>query len=101
MTEHAVPLDDKPYDQAMQATRPKRIRLTIRLDPERVERARKAVKKGRAPSINAWIEEAVRKYDSRFGWDENWREYFDELDRLYGPPSEEARARARRIVYGA
>ena len=72
----------------------------MRLSPERMERARKAVKNGYAPSINAWIEEAVRSYDSQWGWDENWREYFDELDREFGPPSEEAKAWARRVVFG-
>ncbi len=100
MEEQAVQSEQEPYDAGMDTPMSKRVRITVRLSPERLERARKAVKRGRAPSISAWIEEAVRKYDSRFGWDENWREYFDELDREFGPPTEEERAWARRVVYG-
>jgi Arc/MetJ-type ribon-helix-helix transcriptional regulator len=100
MAEHAVQRDSEPYAGGMDAPRAKRVRVTVRLSPERLERARKAVKRGRAASISAWVEEALRKHDSNFGWDENWREYFDELEREFGPPSEETRAWARRVVYG-
>ncbi|HXM57613.1 MAG TPA: hypothetical protein VOB72_19605 [Candidatus Dormibacteraeota bacterium] len=74
----------------MSAPRPvKRVKITVRLSPERMKRARKAVKKGYAPSINAWIEEAVRRQDSRYGWcetREEWEEAFEEYVRECDPP---------------
>jgi len=100
MAEHAVTAGHEPYDRAMSAPRAERVRVTVRLDPERMRRARKAVKKGYAPSINAWIEEAVRRYDSSFGWCETWEEAFAEWVREYGPFTEEELACARREVLG-
>src|SRR2546423_15600697 len=104
MAEHAVPLDSRPYDRGMSAPQPvKRVKITVRLSPERMKRARKAVKKGRAPSINAWIEEAVRRYDSSFGWcetREEWEEAFEEYVRECDPPlTEEELAWARRVWF--
>jgi Arc/MetJ-type ribon-helix-helix transcriptional regulator len=103
MAEHAVPLDDRPYDRAMSAPRTRRVRITVRLDPERMKRARKAVKKGYAPSINAWIEEAVRRMDNSYGWcetREEWEEAFAEYVREFDPPlTQEELARARRIWF--
>jgi hypothetical protein len=98
--EHTVQPEPEPYDAGMDTPMSKRVKVTVRLSPERIERARRAVKLGYAPSLNAWIEEAVRSHDSNFGWDENWREFFEELEREDGPPTEEERAWARRVVLG-
>jgi hypothetical protein len=100
MAEHAIPPEGERYDPAVDKPMSRRTRLTVRLSPERMERARKAVKFGYTPSINAWIEEAVRRHDHRFGWDENWRECFEELEREDGPATEEERAWATRVVFG-
>src|ERR1051326_2180375 len=100
MAEHAVPLDPSLYDRTMSAPQPTRVKVTIRLDPERMRRARKAVKQGYAPSISAWIEEAVRRYDSSFGWCETKEEAFAEWVREEGPFTEEELAWARREVFG-
>ncbi len=84
----------------MSAPRVKRVKVTVRLDPERMRRARKAVKKGYAASINAWIEDAVRRMDSNYGWCETPEEAFAEWVREYGPFTEEELACARREVFG-
>jgi hypothetical protein len=103
MAEHAVPLDQEPYDRGMSAPQAKRVKITVRLDPERMRRARKAVKKGYAPSINAWIEDAVRRQDSSYGWCETREEFeeaFAEYVRECDPPlTEEELTRARRIWF--
>ena len=68
-----------------------------------MKRARKAVKNGYAPSINAWIEEAVLRHDSSFGWcstREEWEEAFAEYIREFDPPlTEDELAEARRAWF--
>src|SRR5256885_15114559 len=89
MAEHAVPVGARAYDQAMSAPRTRRVKITVRLSPERMRRARKAVKKGYAPSISAWVEEAVRRMDSSYGWCETtgeWEEAVAEYVRECDPP---------------
>jgi Arc/MetJ-type ribon-helix-helix transcriptional regulator len=100
MAEHAVPVERWPYDRGMDAPTGKRVKITVRLSPVRLERARRAVKRGRAPSISAWVEEAVRRHDSRFGWAETEEEAFAEWVREYGPFTEEELACLRRDVLG-
>ena len=100
MTEQAVPLEAEPYAGGMDATTARRVKITVWVSPERPDRARKAAARGRAPSISAWVEEAVRKHDSNFGWDDEWDAIFAEWDRDFGPPSEAVRAWARRVVLG-
>lgn len=40
----------------------KRGRLTVSLDPELIEAAEAAVASGRAPSVSAWVAEAMAKH---------------------------------------
>jgi hypothetical protein len=99
MAEHAMGLAPNRYDADMDATRPKRVRVTVSLSPERLERARKRVEWGKVSSISAWVEEALIHHEGQFGWDPNaLQEMFDEFDRMYGPPSKEAEAWAERVV---
>jgi len=103
MAEHAVTHGEEPYDRPMSAQRTERVKITIRLAPERMKRARKAVRNGYAPSINAWIEEAVLRHDSSFGWcetREEWEEAFAEYLRECDPPlNEEELAWARHVWF--
>jgi len=85
----------------MDATTARRVKITVWVSPERLDRARKAVKRGRAPSISAWVEEALRRQDSRFGWCTTWEEAFDDWVRDYGPFTEEELAWARREMADA
>jgi hypothetical protein len=98
MAERAVPVETESYAGGMDATRSRRTKITVRLSPERMERARKAVARGYAPSINAWVEEAVRKHDSSFGWCDSWQEAFDDWVREVGPLTDEELACARAQV---
>jgi Arc/MetJ-type ribon-helix-helix transcriptional regulator len=100
MAEQSVQVERAPYAGSVDATRPRRVKITVRLSPERLERARKAVRKGYAPSISAWVEEAVRRHDSSYGWAESWEEAFAEWVREYGPFTDEELACARREVFG-
>ena len=99
MAEHSVQSERAPYAEGMDATRPRRVRITVRLSPERLERARKAVSWGYAPSISAWIEDAVRRHDSSYGWCESQEEAFAEWVRENGPFTEEELAWARREAF--
>ena len=95
MAERAVPVETEPYAGGMDATGSRRVKITVRLSPERMRRARKAVARGYAPSISAWVEEAVRKHDSNFGWCDSLQEAFDDWLREVGPLPEEELACAR------
>lgn len=95
MAEQSVPIEAESYAGGMDATRSRRTKITVRLSAERMRRARKAVARGYAPSINAWIEEAVEKHDSSYGWCDSLQEAFDDWLREVGPLSEEELACAR------
>lgn len=87
------------YDRPMDAQRPKRVKVTVSLDPERLEKARKAVEIGYASSIREWFENALTKQECNYGWEDGvLEELFRELDEIYGPPSEEAKAWAERVL---
>ena len=100
MAEQAVPIEQEPYAGGMDTRAPKRVRVTVRLSPERLERARKAVQWGYASSLSAWIEEAVRKHDSNYGWCETEEEAFAEAIRECGPFTEDEVACLRREMLG-
>jgi hypothetical protein len=90
MAEHAEGFTPNRYDADMDASRPRKVRVTVSLSPERLERARKRVEWGKIPSVSAWVEEALIHHEGQFGWDPNaLRELLDELDRIYGPVPED------------
>lgn len=104
MVEHAVPLEPEPYDRGMDAPteNSRRVKITVRLSPERMRRARLAVERGKAPSISAWVEEAVRKHDSNHGWcrtREELEEAFAEYVRESAPWTPEELEWARRVWF--
>jgi hypothetical protein len=86
------------YDAEMDSPQPRRVKVTVRLSPERLERARKAVKNGYAPSISAWVETALEQHDNSYGWDDDIQGFFDEMDRVFGPPGEDATRWARKVL---
>jgi hypothetical protein len=99
MAEQAMDAKPNRYDADMDATRPRKVRVTVSLSPERLERARKRVEWGKIPSISAWVEETLVHHEGQFGWDPDaLQELFDEFDRMYGPPSEEAKAWAEGVL---
>ncbi len=71
-----------------------RSRTTISIDAELLETARERVAQGRAESLSALFENALRK-DLEGG---QLRELLDELDEIYGPPSKEAREWAAEVI---
>lgn len=87
------------YDQPVDAQRPKRVKVTVSLDPERLEKARKAVEIGYARSIREWFENALVFQERQRGWEKGvLKELLAEMDEIYGPPSEEAKAWAERVL---
>jgi Arc/MetJ-type ribon-helix-helix transcriptional regulator len=97
MAEQAVPVEDEPYAGGMDATAQKRRKITVWVDPERLDRARKAVQRGKSSSISDWVNEALRKHDSSFGWCTTWQEAFEDWLREVGPLPEEELEWAREI----
>src|SRR5262245_21315568 len=101
MAEQAVEQQAERYDAGMDATRPERVKVTVRLSPERLERARKAVEWGRVRSLSAWVEAALVHHEGQFGWEPGaLQELLDELEREYGPATEEEKAWAESVVFG-
>jgi hypothetical protein len=101
MAEQAFEREPERYDAGMHGPKPGRVKVTVRLSPERLERARKAVEWGYASSISAWLEAALAHHEGQFGWEPGaGLAVLDELDRIYGPPSEEANAWAQHVVFG-
>ncbi len=99
MAQPMIQLELGRYDASMDEPRPRRV--TVTLSPERLERARKRVEWGKIPSISAWVEEALVHHEGQFGWDPHaLQDLLDELDREYGPATEEEKAWAQRVLYG-
>lgn len=69
-------------------------KIAVSLPDEQVEKARKAVAEGRAPSVSAYVSEALARKTA----DEEMLEMLAEMDAEYGPPSPEDHARARRAL---
>lgn len=69
-------------------------KITVSLPDEQVRAAKRAVAEGRAASVSAYVSEALRQKTA----DELLLEMLDEMDELYGPPSEEDEAWARKAL---
>ncbi len=69
-------------------------RITVSLRRELVEHVEAEVAAGKAPSVSAWVEDAI---DQKAGRDD-LRQLLDEMDAEYGPPSEEDYAWARKVL---
>jgi hypothetical protein len=95
MAERAVPVEAESYAGGMDATTAKRVKITVWVSPERLDRARKAVAWGKTSSISEWVDQALRHHDSQSGWCTTWDEAFDEWLREVGPLPEEELAWAR------
>jgi len=95
MAERAVPVEAESYAGGMDATTAKRVKITVWVSPERLDRARKAVAWGKTSSISDWVDDALRKHDSSFGWCTTWQEAFEDWLREVGPLPEEELAWAR------
>ena len=73
-----------------------RVKLAMTLPSELAETARAAVRDGRAPSVSAYITEAVYERVRR----EHLVELLDAMDAELGAPSGEAEAWAKRVLQG-
>jgi len=73
-----------------------RVKLGMTLPSELAETARAAVRDGRAPSVSAYITEAVYERVRR----EQLAELLDAMDAELGAPGGEAEAWARRVLQG-
>jgi antitoxin ParD1/3/4 len=71
-----------------------RQKIAITLPEEQVAAARRAVADGRAPSVSAYISQALARRDA----DEELAESIAEIYAETGPPSEEERTWARRVL---
>jgi Arc/MetJ-type ribon-helix-helix transcriptional regulator len=69
-------------------------KIAISLPDEQVERARRAVAAGRAPSVSAYIAQAL----ARRAADDDLVEMLAEMDVQDGPPSAEDYAWAERVL---
>ena len=89
MAEQSVPVEAESYAGGMDATAGRRMKITVWVDPMRLDRARKAVQRGKTSSISDWVNEALRKHDRNFGWCTTWQEAFEDWLREVGPLPEE------------
>ena len=71
-----------------------RQKIAITLPEEQVAAARQAVAAGRAASVSAYISEALARRDA----DEELADSIAEIYAEAGPPAEEERAWARRVL---
>lgn len=62
-----------------------RTKIAVTLPPELVAEAKRAVAEGRAPSVSAYVAEAVASHSERH----SLRGYVDALIAEYGPPASE------------
>lgn len=74
------------YDESMTT------RITVSLPDHLVEQARRAVERGQAASVSAYVAEAMQWHGPR----EDLRTLLDDLDAELGPPTAEQRAWARK-----
>lgn len=76
------------YDRGMTA------KIAVSLPDHLVDEARAAVESGRASSVSAYVAEAMAEKSRR----RTLSEVLDEMDVDLGAPTEEARARAARVL---
>jgi len=69
-------------------------KIAITLPREQLARVRRAVKRGRAGSVSAYISEAVERRQR----EESLADLLAELTEQHGEPDEEDRAWARRVL---
>lgn len=69
-------------------------KIAVSLPDELVEKARRAVADGEAPSVSAYVARAMERKSA----DDELVEMLAEMDAEYGPPSADERARARRTL---
>lgn len=65
-----------------------KVKIAVSLPEEQVTAAKRAVAEGRAPSVSAYVSQALAKHDDR----SEFTRYLDELDEKYGPPGPEDEA---------
>lgn len=69
-------------------------KIAVSLPAELVAQAEEAVRVGQARSVSAYVASAMAEK----GRGDALNAVLDEMDALYGPPSEEAEAWARRVL---
>jgi Arc/MetJ-type ribon-helix-helix transcriptional regulator len=69
-------------------------KIAITLPPDQLARVRRAVRRGRAPSVSAYIAKALAQQDR----EESLAELLQELVARHGEPTAEERRWAQRVV---
>ncbi|MDQ6910252.1 MAG: hypothetical protein M3Z84_05635, partial [Actinomycetota bacterium] len=77
------------YDSSMH-----KARITVTIDPTLLAVAEDAVDRGRAPSVSAWVNAAMKAKAGR----EDLGALLAEMEAENGPPSEEDQAWAREVL---
>ena len=88
----AEPIATRPgsrYDNGMTAAK-----IAITLPADQLERVRRAVKRGRADSVSAYIAQALERQDR----EETLADLLRDLVALHGEPSRKEKAWARRVL---
>lgn len=76
------------YDKGMKR------KIAVSLSAELVERVQREVRAGRAPSVSAYVGEALERKLGR----DDLLHMLDEMDREFGPPGSEAMEWARSVL---
>lgn len=71
-----------------------KVKIAVSLPADQVTAARRAVAEGSAPSVSAYVSNALERYTER----SELTRYLDELDEKYGPPGREAEAWASEVL---
>ena len=82
------------YDPRMQ----EKVRLTASVDPEQLAAAREAVAAGRATSVSAWVNEAMRRQKEIESKLAAWERFFAAYEAEHGVITEEEMREARRSL---
>ena len=82
------------YDVRMQ----EKVRLTASVDPEQLAAAREAVAAGRAASVSAWVNEAMRRQAEIESKLAVWERFFAAYEAEHGVITEEEMREARRSM---
>lgn len=77
------------YDSGMTAAK-----IAITLPQAQLARVRRAVREGQADSVSGYITQVLAQHEER----ESLHKLLDDLDEIYGKPTKEDRAWARRAL---
>ena len=74
-------------------------KLTVTVPSDVLAAAARQVASGQAPSMSAYVTKALARQVATDEGEDSYQAFLDELDREFGPPSEEDFEWARTIIY--